>query len=142
MATSKIMKVAQTGFISKNIIIGFLILFGLVVAVWAMLPSAFSTNLERVGQGIPAIVLVYDMDDGHSHKLMEGYNAIRHNYEGQVEFFVADAGHPKGQAFIRTHQANLSSAIHFSGDGKQVMVIHSGQDEKVLIESIKKAFDI
>ncbi len=107
---------------------------------WMMLPTAFSTDLERIGQGKPAIVLIYDMENGSSLDLMKGYNAIRHDYEHLVDFFVADVESPKGKVFIRTYKATPGSAIYFLGNGEKTMVLYGSQDENVLIESIKKTF--
>lgn len=130
----------QSGAALKNVIISLFLASGLFVMAWMMLPTAFSTDLERIGQGKPAIVLIYDMENGSSLDLMKGYNAIRHDYEHLVDFFVADVESPKGKVFIRTYKATPGSAIYFLGNGEKTMVLYGSQDENVLIESIKKTF--
>ncbi len=132
----------QSGAVSKNFVIGLFIISGFAVLAWKLLPSAFSTDLDRVGQGKPAIVLIYDMENGSSLDLMKGYNAIRHDYEHWVDFFVADVESPKGDAFIRAHKAVPGSAIYYSGDGEKLMVLYGSQDEGVLVNSIKNTFEL
>ncbi len=132
----------QSGAVSKIFVIGLLIIFGFAILAWKLLPSAFSTDLDRVGQGKPAIVLIYDMENGSSLDLMKGYNAIRHDYEHWVDFFVADVESPKGAAFIRVHKAVPGSAIYYSGDGEKLMVMYGSQDEEVLVNSIKNTFGL
>ncbi len=114
----------QSGAVSKSVIIGLFIIVGFAILAWTLLPTAFSTDLDRVGQGKPAIVLIYDMENGNSLDLMKGYNAIRHDYEHWVDFFVADVESPKGIAFIRAHKATPGSAIYYSGDGEKLMVLY------------------
>jgi len=132
----------QSGAVSKNFVIGLFIISGFAILAWKLLPSAFSTDLDRVGQGKPAIVLIYDMENGSSLDLMKGYNAIRHDYEHWVEFLVADVESPKGDAFIRAHKATPGSAIYYSADGEKIMVLYGSQDEDVLVNSIKNTFGL
>ena len=73
---------------------------------------------------------------------MEGYGAIRHEYEHLVEFLVVDATSPKGQAFIRSSQALIGSAVYYSADGRKITAVHGPQDTEFLLDSIKNAFNL
>ncbi|HHI92728.1 MAG TPA: hypothetical protein ENK04_04315 [Gammaproteobacteria bacterium] len=132
----------QSGGISKNAVITLFIIFAFAIIAWTILPSSFSTDLDLIGQGKPAVVLIYDMENGNSLDLMKGYNAIRHDYEHLVEFLIADVASPKGNTFIRTHKATPGSAIYYSDDGEEMRVLYGSQDEKTLSDSIKNTFGL
>jgi len=107
-----------------------------------MFPPTCSTDLDRIGQGKPAIALVYDLEDGASTNLMEGYTAIRDEFDHLVEFLVVDVASPKGEAFRDSRQAAIGSALYYSASGEKVMVLHGPQENSVLLDSIKNAFGL
>lgn len=132
----------QSGTAGKHfigILLGFIFLGAMG---WAFFPTSFSTDLARIGQGKPAIALVYDLEDGGSSNLMEGYTEIRDDYEGKIEFLVVDAVSPKGSAFMNKENLTTGSAVYYSGSGETLMVIHGPQEVSVLVDSIKKAFKL
>ena len=140
--TSSSSKQTQSGTAGKHfvgIVLGFICL---ALMGWAFFPASFSTDLDRIGQGKPAIALVYDLEDGGSTNLMEGYTEIRDDYEGEIEFLVVDAVSPKGNAFMKKGDLTTGSAIYYSASGEKVMVIHGPQEISVLVDSINKAFKL
>jgi hypothetical protein len=141
-STPSMRKHRQRGAVNKNAIGTLFVIFGLFIMVWALLPSSFSTDLERIGQGKPAIALIYELENGGSTSLMEGYDTIRQHYQDKVEFLVVDTASPKGEEFVRRHQATPGSAQYYDANGEKVMIIHGPQEVDALVESIKTAFDI
>jgi len=132
----------QSSNLRKNLLIASTIIVGLIIMAWAALPPTFSTDLDRIGKGKPAIALVYDLENDASTKLMEGYNAIRHEYEHLVEFLLVDTASPRGKSFLRQQPAEAGTALYYSGDGKRLMVLHGPQEAAALAQSIDRAFSL
>ncbi|MDH5301250.1 MAG: hypothetical protein OEW58_07815 [Gammaproteobacteria bacterium] len=126
----------------KHIFSSFAIIGGLALLIWAAFPDSFSTDLDRIGKGKPAIALIYDMENEASGKLMEGYNAIRHEYEHAVEFLLVDTASPQGRSFLRQQPSDAGTALYYSADGKRLMVLHGPQEHHVLADSIKSTFGL
>ena len=103
------------------------------VFIWSQLPSgAYPTDLSRIGQGRPALVLAYDPNYAGGGRVMEVMNTIRGDYADRMDFFVAHLGDPQGQAFAERHSAADGSVVVFAADGAPVRRIHRPEDEQAL----------
>ena len=106
--------------------------------IWSQLPrGAYPTDLSRVGQGRPALVLAFDMRYVSGMEVMELMNAIRDDYHERVDFLVARLSLEEGQAFASRHQAHDGTVLLFSGDGTLVKTL----DRPERIETLRGAID-
>ena len=133
----------QKGAMSKQLVGGLLVIFGLVVSIWAVLPSTFTPNTDLIGQGKPVILVVYDSGDDVSANLKYGYQKISAPYEDSVEFVLVNVLSPNGIRFLATHdKATVGTALYYDAEGKQLMVLHGPKDVTALDESIKTTFGL
>lgn len=132
----------QCGALKHNLIGIVLVTAALVVMVWAAMPPSYNTDLSLIGQGKPAVVLIFDNENVASSTLMEGFNKVRDDYDGAVEFLVADINTDSGERFAFTHRMTSASAVYFNGEGERVLAFHGPQDEQVLHDSIRKSFGL
>ena len=91
---------------------------GVLALVWSQLPrSPYSTDLTRIGQGQPALVLAYDIQSMGGMAVMSMMDDLRGEYADRIAFLVAPLGAPDGQAFGRRFEANNGSVVLFSATG-------------------------
>jgi hypothetical protein len=92
---------------------------GLVAAlVWSQLPrSPYPTDLTRLGQGRPALVLAYDIESMGGMEVMAMMDTLRPRYADRIDFLVAPLGAPEGRAFGRRHDAVNGTVVLFSSAG-------------------------
>jgi hypothetical protein len=97
------------------------IVLALAVVVIRHLPtSGYDSDVTRVGQGRPAIVLVFENFAAPSVEAMALFDRVRGDYADRVDFLVADVGTPRGQEFVAGHQVHPGSVLTFRGDGTLV----------------------
>lgn len=98
---------------------------GVLALVWSQLPrSPYSTDLTRIGQGQPALVLAYDIQSMGGMAVMSMMDDLRGEYADRIAFLVAPLGAPDGQAFGRRFEANNGSVVLFSASGGVVNTVH------------------
>jgi hypothetical protein len=103
---------------------------GVLALVWSQLPrSPYSTDLSRIGQGQPAMVLAYD---NQSLGVMGMMDDLRDQYADRIAFLVAPLGAPKGQAFGRQFGLDNGSVVLFSPQGVAVNTVHLPADTAAL----------
>jgi hypothetical protein len=91
---------------------------GALGLVWTQLPrGAFSTDLSRIGQGTPALVVARDTNYLAGAEVMDLINTVRPEYDGRVVFLAAHLGHPDGQAFARRYGMEDAVVVIFDADG-------------------------
>lgn len=116
-----------------------LILIGIFgMLVWQQLPRGFDTDITRVGNGQPAVVLAFENHSLLGMEVMDLLNAIRDDYEHHVAFLVADLGTPQGQAFARRHEARDGTVLLFSGDGTRIDTIVAPEDEQSIRDRLAR----
>jgi hypothetical protein len=99
---------------------------GLVGAlIWSQLPRGpYSTDLTRIGQGRPAVVLAYDIQTMGGMEVMAMLDTLRPTYRDRVQFLVAPLGAPNGHAFGERHRAISGTVVLFTETGIPVRTIH------------------
>ena len=110
---------------------------GVLALVWSQLPrSPYSTDLSRIGQGQPAMVLAYDIQSMGGMAVMGMMDDLRDQYADRIAFLVAPLGAPKGQAFGRQFGLDNGSVVLFSAKGTAVATLHlpasTGELQKAL----------
>jgi hypothetical protein len=94
------------------------VIAGALALVYTQLPkNPMSTDLSRIGQGTPALVVARDISFVAGAEVMDLMNEIRPEYAGRAEFLVAHLGRPEGQSFARRFDARDGTVILFAGDG-------------------------
>jgi hypothetical protein len=94
--------------------------------------GAYSTDLSRVGDGRPALVLAYDLNSAGASEVMKLMDALRDEYSDRVDFLVADLGTPDGFQFAQRHRAINGTVMFYSGEGSHVRTIHLPPDVETL----------
>lgn len=98
---------------------------GVLALVWSQLPrSPYSTDLARIGQGQPALVLAYDIQSMGGMAVMAMMDDLRGEYAERITFLVAPLGAPHGQAFGDRFGVTNGSVVLFSARGTAVGTAH------------------
>ncbi|MCZ8113038.1 MAG: hypothetical protein ACK5Y8_02705 [Betaproteobacteria bacterium] len=106
--------------------------------VWSQLPRGpYSTDLSRIGQGRPAVVLAYDIQTMGGMEVMALLDTLRPTYRDRVQFLVAPLGAPNGQAFGQRHRAVSGTVVLFSETGIPVRTIHGPANAAELQQAIE-----
>jgi hypothetical protein len=116
----------------------YLVIAGLVGAlVWSQLPRGpYSTDLTRIGQGRPALVLAYDIRSMGGMEVMAMMDALRPAYADRIHFLVAPLGAPHGHAFGERHQAANGTVVLFSETGIPVRTVHGPASTAALQQAL------
>ena len=106
-----------------------IILIGWVM--WTYLGvKPMSKDLSVIGDGKPAVVLVYESYNLAGMDGMERLKQVRADFEPYMHFRIAHIGTPEGDMFVRRHDA-------FDG----VMVLFDGAGEVVRVTMVPQALD-
>lgn len=101
------------------------ITLGVLALVWSQLPrQPYSTDLSRIGQGQPAIVLAYDIKSMGGMEVMKMMDDLRGDYADRIAFLVAPLGAPHGHAFGRQFNVDNGAVVLFSAQGQAVHTLH------------------
>jgi hypothetical protein len=123
-----------------KVLITVVVIVGAGALIFTQLPrGAFSTDLSRVGQGTPALVVARDINFLAGAEVMDLLNSIRPEYDGRVEFLAAHLGHPDGQAFARRYNMRDATVVLFSGDGERLVTMRAPQRAAEVREALRTA---
>lgn len=108
-----------------KILITIAILVAAGALMWSQLPRGpYPTDLARIGQGRPALVLAYDIQSMGGMAGMELLDKLRDEYADRVEFLVADLGVPQGRQFAQSLGAISGTVAFLSADGAHLQTMH------------------
>lgn len=103
---------------ARTVLVTLVCLAVVAAVLWQLLPkAAFSSDLTRVGQGRPALVMLREVQVMGGDQVMGYMTQIYDEFQGEVEFLVVQTGHPDGQMFAATHNVSDGSLVLFDGDG-------------------------
>ena len=106
-------------------------LIGWSAAVVAVITVLFASNyfiqpissdLSAVGQGQPSLVMAYENFSPVSGAMLNQLNRIRQDYQGVMNFAVAELGTPEGKAFARQYNISNGLAVFISAEGEPLRV--------------------
>jgi hypothetical protein len=116
------------------------VVVGAMALLFTQLPrGVFSTDLSRIGQGNPALVVARDSNYLAGAEVMDLINTIRPEYEGRVEFLAAHLGHPDGQAFARRHDMEDAVVVVFGADGlpaARLVIPQTAEELRVALDAV------
>ncbi|MFO7542576.1 MAG: hypothetical protein R6W97_07190 [Thiobacillus sp.] len=123
----------------KGLIYGFIVV-AVGALIWSQLPrGAYPTDLTRVGNGLPALVLAYEIDSSGGMEVMALLDEIRSEYADRVEFLVASLSLPDGHAFAQRHGAVNGTVMLFSGTGSHLQTMHQPGSTDELRQALDSA---
>lgn len=107
-----------------KVLITLVVIVGASALIFTQLPrGVFSTDLSRIGQGTPALVVARDIAFVAGYEVMDLLTSVRPEYGDRVEFLAVNLGNPQGQSFARQHGMRDGTVVLFSGDGTRVAAI-------------------
>jgi hypothetical protein len=85
---------------------------------------------------------VHDHDEMLSSTMMSSLDKIRGEYEGLVEFIVADMKADAGQAFANRYQAKGANMLWFAPDGTLLMTLRGLPELENLKALMNQSFKV
>lgn len=114
------------------------ITLGVLALVWSQLPrQPYSTDLTRIGQGQPAMVLAYDIKSMGGMEVMKMMDDLRADYADRIAFLVAPLGAPHGHAFGRQFNVDNGAVVFFSAQGQAVHTLHLPPNTAALQQALE-----
>lgn len=75
------------------------------------------TDLSVIGQGKPSLVLAYQNYSPVGGEALNRLRKVRHNFDEDLLFIVADLGTPQGEHFARRYSLADGDAVFLTSDG-------------------------
>jgi len=110
---------------------------------WSQLPKGgYPTDLSRIGQGQPTVVLALDANYVAGTEVMNLLHDVRDEFGHSVQFLVAPLALPQGQAFAAQHQVGDGMVLLFDARGQRLAVLHRPQTLDGLRQAVREAFGL
>jgi len=90
----------------------------LVVIVINLMPKPIDMNLEKLGNGQPSVVFVYDPGLGVSNQQAIEINKARDVIGDKVNFLIVKDGDPTSGGFRARYRARSADLLFFNADGE------------------------
>jgi hypothetical protein len=95
-----------------------------VGVLWQLLPQgSFPSDLSRIGQGQPALVMLREVHVVGGDQVMNMMLQVHPEYEERMQFLVTHTGHPDGVAFSETHGVRDGELVLFDANGNVVDIM-------------------
>jgi len=113
----------------------FAILFALAVL---FLPSGFSNDISKIGNGKKVAVFAYNNGTTTSMDMMNIMEHVRSSYADKFEILAVSISAPIGKKFLQDYNVEQSTLVLFRGDGSIVSTLHATGDETLLRQTLDK----
>ncbi len=113
------MKTLQKILLNKYLLIT-LAAVALVAIFISQMPKPIDMTLEKIGNGKPSVVFIYDPNVATSNPQTVEMNKAHELMGDGINFLVAKAGDPTTQAFRQNHQASSSDLLFFNSEGRLI----------------------
>lgn len=108
--------------------------------LWQLLPkAAFSSDLTRLGQGRPALVLLREVQSMGGERIVQQMQTLHPAFEQHMEFLVVHTGNPSGMTFAATHQLGDGGMVLFDAQGQVLRQIRPTESAAELRAEISEA---
>lgn len=96
----------------------------IIVAAIALMilnsPQRFDMDLDKIGAGQPALVLIYDGNLVVTAEQAHELNVVREDLNSDMAFLVADVSSPRSQQLMETYAAGPAAMLLFAADGQLI----------------------
>ncbi len=113
----------------------------LLIVMWHQLPRPYSTDLNQIGQGKPALVLAHDDHLVNSDQQMAAMDNVREGLERHAILLVANMREARGATFARKHDADAATVLIFSAEGELLARIRGPVDGATLRQHVAAVLD-
>ncbi|MCK5769591.1 hypothetical protein [Algiphilus sp.] len=96
------------------------LLGALAAVIWWLLPQPYPSDLSRIGEGRPALVLIFDPELVISGEQSAELDAVRDSLEPVMEVLVAHTGRTDAARFIARHDAHPGMLLRFDAGGELI----------------------
>lgn len=127
--------------VTTNVLIAVFMAGIIGLGIWN-LPRGYSADLSQIGKGKNVVVLVHDHNLVNSTHLMESLSKVRSEYNGIIEFVVADLDLAEGQAFAKKHKVAPTTLLFFTPDGTDLGNVQGVQAPDALKNILNTAFKL
>ncbi len=104
-----------------KVLITVVVIVGAGALIFTQLPrGVFPTDLSRIGQGTPALVVARDIGFIAGAEVMDLLNSMRPEFSDRVEFLAVNLGNPQVHGFVRQHGMQDGTVVLFSGNGTRI----------------------
>jgi len=111
----------------------------LITLAVLFLPSGFSNDISKIGQGSKVVVFAYNNGTTNSMSMMNSMEQIRSSYSGRLEFLAVSVSAPIGKKFLKDYNVEQSTLVLFNADGSISSTLHATPEtELTLKESLDK----
>lgn len=134
------MKTTQTGVAWRSILITIAVVIVLVGVLGTLLPRGYQDDLGRIGKGVGTVVLIHNKNGARSLELMGVVDQVRSDFEGHVDFLIAEVDTAPGRAFMQAQQMTNVGLVFFSADGQRLRQVDGPIDKEALRAALDGAF--
>ena len=134
------MNYSQTGSATRTTLFVILGVSAFLAVAIMLLPKGFNDDLSKLGQGLPAVVLVHDKNSMGSLELMSLLNKVRPDYTDKLEFIVVNINSKEGKIFREQQNIDGIVLVLFSHKGIKRGTLTNRKDEAGLRSELNKLF--
>ena len=84
------------------------------------MPKPIDMSLEKIGNGTPAVVFIYDLNLAASNEQANEINKARETLGDTINFLIAKAGDPTSADFRTKYDARSADLLFFDGSGQLI----------------------
>ena len=117
-----------------------LLAIGFAGALISLLPRGYSQDLSLIGKGRDAVVLVHDHNKLASLETMNAMNTLRGEYEGRVNFLVADIFIQEGKGFAEKYDTPFTALVFFASNGERLETLYGQQNAETIRQTLNQQF--
>lgn len=128
--------VFQQGAISRATLITLATFTVLIILAILFLPSGFSNDISKIGNGTKLAVFAYNNGTTPSMSMMNLMEQIRSSYSNKIEFLVVSITAPTGKKFLKDYNIKESTLVLFNGDGSIARTLFATGDEILLRKTL------
>ena len=134
------MKTSQTGSALRSILITIAVIIAVVGMLVTQLPKGYKDDLSSIGKGVGTVVLIHNKNGAKSLELMGVVDRVRSDFEGRVDFLIAEVDTDAGRAFMQAQQVANIGLVFFSPEGQRLRFVDGPIDKAALRAALDSAF--